>query len=139
MYGPGGGGEGGSGSMKRTPTAEEREREAKVCGISGVWDLSGTWGEGQGNRRDVAGGRSDAWSEAKAKGLVSKGTIHIGCWLYIPAGLVLLDQLANGRHPWTCSAPTSSGKSVASLVPQFTGLSDDCDGTRCAFLFGNHF
>lgn len=35
------GGEGGfSGSMKRTPTAEEREREAKVCGAPGAWGSS---------------------------------------------------------------------------------------------------
>lgn len=33
------GGEGGySSSMKRVQTAEEREREAKVCGAPGVWD-----------------------------------------------------------------------------------------------------
>lgn len=39
LYKTGSGEEGCSGSMKRTPTAEEREREAKVCGASGVWGL----------------------------------------------------------------------------------------------------
>lgn len=61
------------------------------------------------------------------------------CGLYIRAGLILLDPLTNGRHPFACSAPTSLGESVATLVPQFTRLPDDCDGTRCAFLFGNNF
>lgn len=86
MYNPGGGGEGCSGSMKRTPTAEEREREAKVCG--GLRSLGSFLylERGAGNRRDLAGGRADAWSEAKAwKGLVSKETRDIGGYTFVQA------------------------------------------------------
>lgn len=138
MYNPGGGGEGCSGSMKRTPTPEEREREAKVCGALGGWGLSCIWSEGLGTRGTRLEGEPTRGLKPSMKGPCQQGN-QSPRGLCIRAGLVLLDPLTNGRHPFACSAPTSLGESVATPVPQFTGLPDDCDGTRCAFLFGNNF
>lgn len=94
-------GEGGcSGSMKRTPTAEEREREAKVCGALRSRGSFVHWELGAGNQEGLAGcERPHGLKPRDERALSAREPETLGLYIRAApdAGLVPLDQLTNEK------------------------------------------